>query len=531
MPFTLRYYQEDAVDSVFSYFISHKGNPIIAMPTGTGKSLVIAELLRRILHWYPDQRVHAITHVKTLIEQNSQKLLEQWPSAPLGVHSAGLKRRDVDHPIIFGGIQSMHRYAEAFGHIDLMIVDECHLIPSNSETMYGRYIAALLEINPLLKVIGLSATPYRLKGGHLTDGVTFDHVCYDNTRLEQFNKLIDEGYLAPVIPKQPKIQIDDTGLHTRAGEFIPAEVAERVDNDVTRHALLETIEEGRNRNAWMVFAVSIEHVEFIVEFLNHMGVGAVAYHSKMPEKEAEMALADFASGKFRAIVSRDRLTTGVDLPKVDLIAMLRLTRSPGLWVQMLGRGTRPHPSKKDCLVLDFAGNTRRLGPINDPILPDSKHRKGNGGGGQAPVKVCPECLTYQPASIRICGYCGAEFPRIMRLSAVASTQELIKRADEPPRTLKVDHMTYRRHKKEGKPDSLCVSYFCGLTRVQEYVLPDHGGAAATRARSWWQQRTSLDYPGTLDKIMQFLSYLPTPVRLVVDFNGKYPEVRKTEFIF
>jgi len=530
VPFTLRYYQEDAVNSVFSYFMTHSGNPIIAMPTGTGKSLVIAELLRRIFHWYPDQRVHAVTHVKTLIEQNSEKLLEQWPSAPLGLHSAGLKRRDTVQPIIFGGIQSMHRYAETFGHVDLLLVDECHLIPSNSETMYGRYIAELTEINPCLKVVGLTATAYRLKGGHLTDGDTFDHVCYDNTQRDAFNRLIDEGFLAPVVPKQPKLQIDDTGLHTRAGEFIPSEVAERVGDDVTRYALMETIEEGRDRNAWLVFAVSIEHVEFIVDFLNQMGVSAVGYHSKMKAQESDEALQDFAAGKYRAIVSRDRLTTGVDLPKVDLIAMLRLTRSPGLWVQMLGRGTRPHPSKKDCLVLDFAGNTRRLGPINDPILPSTRRGKGN-GGGQAPVKVCPQCLTYQPASVRICGYCGAEFPRIMQLSANASTQVLIKRTDEPPRMLKVDHMTYKRHHKLGKPDSLQISYFCGLTRIQEYISPDHSGGASRRAEHWWRQRTSLDYPGTLDKLMQFLSYLPTPVRLLVDFNGKYPEIRKTEFIF
>lgn len=530
MTFTLRYYQEEAVESVFTYFASHNGNPIIAMPTGTGKSIVIAEFLRRVFHHYPDQCVHAITHVKTLIKQNSEKLLMQWPSAPVGIHSAGLKRRDFNYPIIFGGIQSMHRYAKAFGHVDLIIVDECHLIPSNSETMYGRYIATLTEINPYLKIIGLSATPYRLKGGHLTDGGTFDDVAFDNTKLGAFNKLIDEGYICPVVPKQPKIQIDDSGLHTRAGEFIPAEVAERVNNTVTRHALLETIEEGRDREAWLVFAVSIEHVEFIVEFLNYMGVSAIGYHSKIPEKEADQALADFAVGKYRAIVSRDRLTTGIDLPKIDLIAMLRLTRSPGLWVQMLGRGTRPYPGKKDCLVLDFAGNTRRLGPINDPVLPNVQRGKGH-GRGQAPVKVCPNCLMYQPAGIRICEYCGQEFPRIMQLVSSASTQELIKRKDGPPKTLSVDHVTYKRYRKAGMPEGLRVTYFCGFTRVQEYVLPDHGGGARTRAQAWWKQRTSLEYPGTLDKLMQFLTYLPTPIRLIVDFNGKYPEIKKTEFIF
>ena len=528
--FNLRYYQEDAVNAVFSYFMTHSGNPIIAMPTGTGKSLVIAELVRRVLQTYPDQRVQAITHIKTLIKQNSEKVLEQWPSAPIGIHSAGLKRRDYIHPIIFGGIQSMHRNAEAFGHIDLLFVDECHLIPSNSDTMYQRYISALLEQNSYLKVIGLSATPYRLKGGHLIDGATFDDVCYDNTRLEQFNRLIDEGYLAPVIPKKTNVVIDDTDLHVRAGEFIPSEVAERVDDRITSLALNESIKEGHDRKHWLVFAVNIEHVEFIVEYLRHMGISAVSYHSKIPDKEADQALADFAAGRVRAIVSRDRLTTGVDLPQVDLIVMLRLTRSPGLWVQMLGRGTRPFPGKKDCLVLDFAGNTRRLGPINDPVLPSARRSKWN-GNGQAPVKVCPNCSAYVPAGVRVCEYCGAEFLRIMQISANASTQALIKRKDGPPRTLKVDHVTYKRHRKKGKPDSLRVTYFCGLTRVEEFVCPDHAGGAAIRARAWWKARTLLEYPETLSNLMKFLSYLPAPKRLVVDFNGKYPELRKTEFTF
>ncbi len=528
--FNLRYYQEDAVNSVFSYFMSYNGNPIIAMPTGTGKSIVIAELVKRVLQTYPDQRVQCITHVKTLIAQNATKVLEQWPSAPIGLHSAGLNRRDYVHPIIFGGIQSMHRQAEAFGHVDLIFVDECHLIPSNSDTMYQRYIAGLKEQNEFLKVIGLSATPYRLKGGHLTEGGTFDDVCYDNTKLEQFNRLIDEGYLAPVIPRKTNTEIDDTGLHIRAGEFIPSEVIERVDERVTARALIETIKESHGREHWLVFAVSIEHVEFIVRYLIGMGISTVAYHSKMPANEADQNLDDFANGRVRAIVSRDRLTTGVDLPQVDLICMLRLTRSPGLWVQMLGRGTRPFPGKKDCLCLDFAGNTRRLGPINDPVLPSARKASKN-GSGQAPVKVCPNCMAYVPAGARVCEYCGAEFPRIMQISAKASTKELIKRKDEPPRTLNVDHVTYKRHTKKGKPDSLRVSYFCGLTRVEEFVCPDHKGGAAIRARAWWAARTTLEYPGTLNDLMKFLSYLPAPVRLVVDFNGRYPELRKTEFIF
>lgn len=514
------------MQSVFSYFMTHTGNPVIAMPTGTGKSLVIADLAQKVLQTYPNQRVQIVTHVKTLIQQNLNKLLEQWPSAPAGVHSAGLKRRDFKHPILFGGIQSMHRYAKHFGHVDLLFIDECHLVPSKGETMYQRYIKALRKINPLMKIVGLSATPYRLKGGHLVDGGTFTHVCYDNTRLNDFNKLIQEGYLALLVPKQPKVQIDDTGLHTRAGEFIPAEVEARVGEQITEQALREAVEEGHDRQHWLVFAVSVDHVEMCTRILNKLGVRAVAYHSKMPGKEADQALEDFAAGRYRAIVSRDKLTTGVDLPQADMIVMLRLTRSPGLWVQMLGRGTRPALGKRNCLVLDYAGNTRRLGPINDPMLPT---KKGPGSGGSAPVKVCPQCCTYQPAGVRWCGYCGYEFPRFMQLAPSASTQALVKAQTEPPKMMKVDHITYKRHQKKGKPDSLCVTYFCGLTRVQEFVCPEHGDYATEKAKHWWHQRSRLEYPGTVNGMLAALNHLPTPSQILVDTNGKYAQVQRAVF--
>jgi len=525
--FTLRYYQEEAVNSVYDYFMVKSGNPIIAMPTGTGKSIVIAELARRVLQAYPSQRIQMVTHVKTLIEQNFKKLLQQWPSCPAGVHSAGLKRRDVDHPIIFGGIQSMHRYAQEFGHVDLLLVDECHLIPSNSETMYQRYITDLHRINSNLKVIGLSATPYRLKGGHLCEGGTFTDVCYDITQLGAFNRLIDEGYIVAPRPKKTHAEIDDAGLHIRAGEYITAELEERVSGDITVRAVEETIAEGHDRKSWLVYAVSIDHAEIITELLNDRGVRAVSYHSKMPAKQADEALVDFAAGRCRAIVSRDRLTTGVDVPQIDLISVLRLTRSPGLWVQMLGRGTRPHPGKVDCLVLDFAGNTRRLGPINDPVLP-TRVKPGN-GGGTAPVKACPQCMTYNPAGARVCEYCGFEFPRIMQIEASADTKELVRRELEPLQPLHVDHVTYKRHHKIGSPDSLRVTYFCGLTRVEEYVCPDHTGYPAVLARQWWKRRTWIDMPENLNAFMGYLSHLAVPTSIDVDFNGKHPKVKNVSF--
>jgi DNA repair protein RadD len=184
--------------------------------------------------------------------------------------------------------------------------------------------------------------------------------------------------------------------------------------------------------------------------------------------------------------------------------------------------------KKDCLVLDFAGNTERLGPINDPVIP-TKAKQGAGGGGGAPVKVCPNCMMYVAAGSRVCEHCYYEFPRFMKINPTASTKELVKWEPEPLRTLHVDHVTYARHRKKGRPDSLRVTYFVGLTRVEEFVCIDHGGYAAVKAQKWWRRRTWMDLPGSLDEMMGYLSHLAVPTQIDVDFNGKHPRVKNVYF--
>ena len=172
------------------------------MPTGTGKSLVIAGFLESIYRQYPMQKVLVLTHVKELIEQNCEKLLALWPTAPAGVFSAGLKRKDIHDRIIFAGIASIAKHAEKFGCVHLVIIDEAHLVSPSEETMYHKFLAALRVVNPHIKVIGLTATPWRLGQGKITEDGIFTDVCFDITSISAFNRLIQEGYLSPLIPRR-----------------------------------------------------------------------------------------------------------------------------------------------------------------------------------------------------------------------------------------------------------------------------------------------------------------------------------------
>ena len=553
-----RPYQTEAVESIWEYFRTHPvGNPLVAMPTGTGKSVVIARFLQSVMTQYGGQRILVLTHVKELIQQNYEKLMMLWPFAPAGIYSAGLNQRNMSQPITFAGIASVARKWAAFRHIDLVLIDEAHLMSPNDQTMYRTFLAGLQSINPRLRVIGLTATPWRMGHGHLIDPYEdakgnllpplFTDVCFDITGLEAFNRLIHEGYLVPLVPKRPKLILETDGLHKRGGEFIEKEMQEKFDRDeITEAALREAMEYGHDRKHWLVFASGTDHADHICDMLNTLGVPAGCVHSKRAGRD--QTIADFKAGKIRALVNNNVLTTGFDFPGIDFIIILRATGSVVLWVQILGRGIRPvyvgpfdlntmegrwaaieASGKLDCLVMDFARNSKTLGPVNDPVIPKAKGK----GGGEAPVKVCEVCDTENHASVKYCGGqpfktalgCGAEFLFQVKFAEEAATDELIK-IDEPVvKVFKVDSITIDRHEKEGSPPMMKVSYYCGYKSYTDFICVEHTNFAGRKARKWWAERTDVPMPATTDEAINIADkVLAAPTHLRVWTNKKYPEI-------
>ncbi|UPT53007.1 DNA helicase [Hafnia phage yong3] len=579
-----RDYQREAVYSIFRYFDEEKGdagNPLIALPTGTGKSIVIAYFLKLLYEWYPNQRVMMLTHVKELIAQNYDKIMQVWPEAPAGVYSAGLKRKDAYSMITFAGIQSVGKKADLFGKIDLILVDEAHLISPTETTLYKKFFADIREKNPYLKVIGLTATPYRLGYGSIVkiddedESALFDKITFDATTVEAFNWFLDEGYLLPVVPKRTTMQIDVSGVGKRGGEFIAKELqSAATKDDATIRALEEAMELGEDRQSWLVFCSGVEHAIDAASMLNDMGVPCGCVHSKLKPHERDEEILKFKRGEYRALTNNNVLTTGFDHPALDMIIMLRPTASTGLWVQMLGRGTRPcyaegfdlstttgrldaiaASHKQNCLVLDFSGNTRRLGPINDPVLPK---RPGEKGGGTAPIKECKHCNMENHASARFCGgikpipyheadqlemsrkgmvlkgdhyvkrdYCGAEFKFETKLKKAASTQDLIKNTLPVITDYRVDHVVYMKHTKRNdseSPPSLKVTYYCGTKTFSEWVSLMRTDWAGRKAAKWWRERTHYPLPASIDDALEIASGLKTPTHIKVWTNKKFPEI-------
>lgn len=537
-----RSYQIEAVHSVYTYFSANSGNPLIAMPTGTGKSVVIALFLQSVFYYYPNQKILVLTHVKELIEQNYAKLMQIWPNAPAGINSAGVGKRDTLHKIIFGGIASVIGQWQNLGHVDLILIDEAHLVSPNEGTMYQKLIAGLKSVNPYLKVIGLTATPWRIGQGKITDDGLFTDFCFDITGLEAFNRLIAEGYLCTLIPKKTEMLLDVEGIHIRGGDFVASELQHAVDKaEITYAALKESMEVGADRHKWLIFCSGIEHAMHTSEMLNSMGIPCACIHSKLKKTEREQILADYKAGKYRALTNNNVLTTGFDAPDIDLIIVLRPTASPVLWVQMLGRGTRPvyapgfdlstaegrllaisHGPKQNCLVLDFAGNSKRLGPINDPVIP----RKKGKGTGEAPVKLCDRCGVYNHASVRHCIYCGYEFPIQTKITQEASTVEIVRSEMPVVEEFKIDHITYGEHRKHDTAPILKVSYYCGLKRFDDYVCIQHAkdSFAGRKAGKWWRERSDFPVPDTTELALQASSTLKTATHVRVWTNKKYPEI-------
>lgn len=516
----------------------------------TGKSIVIGGFIKKVYFQYPTQRIMMLTHVKELIEQNYDKLLRLWPTAPAGIYSAGVGRKDTHAKITFAGIQSVVKLPHLFGHIDLIIVDEAHLVSPKEDTSYHSFIKALKEVNPYIKVVGLTATPYRLGLGMLTGGGLFTDICYDLTTLSAFNRLIGEGFIAPLVPRHTGEQLDLSGVGMSGGEFKNKDLQEAVDKEaITYKALTESLELGHDRKHWLVFATGIAHAENIASMLDSMGVSAAVIHGNLNKTKREEILADFKKGKYQALVNNNVLTTGFDFPAIDMIIMLRPTNSPGLWVQMLGRGTRPVYAdgfdleveserlaaiaagpKQNCLVLDFAGNTTRLGPINDPVIPTPKGKKQ---GGAAPVRLCEQCQTYNHASVRVCEQCGFEFPVNVKFGFRASAAALISDGGIQMEVFEVNRVTYSPHSKRDRPDAIKVDYYCGIRKFSTYVCIEHGGFAAKKALEWWREHwpdnEQLVEPSSTAIALEMVDQLKEPTHIRVWLNKKYPEIKAYNF--
>lgn len=501
----LRPYQQEAVQAVYAHLRERDDNPCIVIPTGGGKTPVIATICRDAVDLW-NGRVVVLAHVKELLEQAAEKLRALAPGVPMGIYSAGLRRKDLGYAVTVAGIQSIWKKACDLGAVDLIIVDEAHMVPAEDDGIYRQFIADAKVVNPNVRVIGLTATPYRMKSGSICgpDNI-LSYVCYEVGVRE----LIAQGYLSRLRTKAGVQRVSTDDLRVRAGEFVASEVEELMDQDgLVEGACAEIVEQTRDRAAVLIFAAGVRHGQHIADALrDRHGVECGFVSGDTPAGVRRMLLDRFRSQELRYLCNVNVLTTGFDAPHVDCVALLRPTLSPGLYYQMVGRGFRLHPGKTDCLVLDFGGNVLRHGPVDAVCIKEP----GN-GDGSAPAKECPECHALIATGYQRCPECGHAFPdppqpAKQQHEARASSDGILTgqvRSEEH----RVSETTHHVHMKRGDPAApltMRVEYRVGFNRYfREWVCFDHpaDGYARRKAEQWWRARSVEPVPDGTEEAVE-----------------------------
>jgi DNA repair protein RadD len=542
----LRDYQREAIDAVFDYWRAEAGHPLVDMATGVGKSITAATLINELITGWPDMRIMSIVHVVELVEGNFKELLGVNPFAPAGIFAASLGRRDAAAQIIFAQLQTVWNLAHIIGHIDVLVIDEVHLVPRDANTMYGKLISALLAINPDMKIVGLTATIYRLDSGRLDEGEDklFDRVVYSY----DIGRAIEDGWLSPLSSKGMATGFDLTGVGSLGGDYKKGALSAAVDKEeITREAVAEAIAYGKDRRTALFFCSGVDHAHHVRDEVRRHGRTCETIHGKTPAGERRDIIEAFKAGRIWGVSNDAILTTGTNIPGIDLIADLAPTKSTSRYVQKAGRGTRPvwpagfNPDsataeerraaiargpKPNCLYLDYARNVSYHGPVDQV-----QARTPGKGDGSAPVKQCPQdaggCGELVHISIMTCPCCGHEFPpsEEVKITSRAADVPILSKAEAEWRT--VTGRTFYFHPgKAGKPDTVKVSYLCGLTSINEWMCPAHTGYAKSKADRWWRAHGgTAPFPKTPLEWMERQNELMPTAEISVVPNDKYWNVK------
>jgi len=419
-------------------------------------------------------------------------------------------------------------------YADGVLVHNCHLIAPDGEGMYRTFLNDARAINDNVRLIGLTATPYRLRGGLICKRENLlNEICYEVGVRE----LIYHGFLSKLVSKNGTARANLEGIHVKAGEFVAEEVAERMDNaSLVQNAVWEILKLTKDRKKVLIFASSVAHAQHVKEAIEAASgeeCGIVVGNTSRAERDQTLdrfkdipVQADLFGNlmpNLKYLVNVGVLTTGFDAPAIDTIVLLRPTASAGLYYQMVGRGFRLSPDKEDCMILDYGQNIMRHGPV-DMIQVEEK--KG-GKSGPPPMRECPQCHSVFPAGRITCPDCGYEMPRQERDLhhgiRAASDGILSDQASETEYEVRAIsyHKHFKRNAEADTPPTLRVEYQVGFSDfISEWVCIEHDGYARSKAVRWWKARTvdgGKPLPATVDEAVWLAEngYLMEPSKIKV----------------
>lgn len=554
--FSWRPYQRDSLEATAKLFDEPGCNPLVVIPTGGGKGPLSGEIASRFIA-KTGKRVIIATHVKELVRQNFDQARRVASHIATGIFSASIGRKDRFGQITVANVQSIASQAATFKNVGLLIIDEAHLLAHGEDGQYHQLINGLRANEPSLMVIGLTATPWRTNSGNLTEpykglAPLFNEVAYEIG----ISELVNDGYLTRMVARKPSIQQNVVGVKKRGGEFITGELDKAVNTDPLNESITEeALNLIGDRKSILDFCVSIDHAQRVAETYRRRGISSAYVSGDTPKDERDRIISNFKAGRIRVLANCAVLTTGFDHPGVDCIIHRRPTGSPGLYLQICGRGTRviyasgfdlstregrlaaiAAGPKPDCLMLDFAGNVWRHGLI-DAVR--GVHKAGKKDASDD-LRECPSCGVYNEKEASACSSCGTEFPKKGGFAPTSAEKEaklLLKNsADavmaENLQEFQVLGVRFGRHDKPGKPSTFKLSFTVPGEPwpITEWWCFDHEGWAQKKARQQWRKFTNGGHPpSSTEEALSRASELRYPSRLWARRNGSFWSIEGMSF--
>ena len=508
-------YQKTAINSIFRAWKEGMGAPLVVLPTGSGKSYIIAGIIYQIKRLAKTERkILVMAHRQELLQQNSNVLSRALTAMGLpneiGIYSSGLGAKSLKENVIFAGVQSLFREPE-LPDFDIAIIDEAHLIPHGGQGMYRQIISKLNE-KKRVNYLGLTATPGRLEGGHLCEGddAFFDDIVYELP----IDKLIEMGKLVqPIFPF-----INGNSIEENYNDLLGSTLKEQervvIDKDHVEKVINDALELGKDRESWMIFATRRNHAKLLFDKLRGKYINCEIVLGDTPKNKREQIIKGHKNGNIKAVVNCGVLTTGYDNPMLDFIVIDRIIQSASLFSQIVGRGMRTFEGKTDCLIIDYGNNALRHGPINK-INNWGKPKKSSEQSGL----FCPECGFLNSYSDEYCAHCGL---KLKRDSKPRDSKIYNNFAQDDFIGGKVDLSLinvgiYNHITKKGESCKKIVWRFSGRT-IKEYIFPNH--------ESKWLRNKAFSKLSffNVNKDYEGVLFLDKAIFSVNFSNPKFPEV-------
>ena len=531
----LRPYQQAAVQAIRDALNKGMKNPLVCLPTGSGKSAALSHLIYALAKKLPDSRMLILVHTQELIKQLAQTY-ERISGVKPGIYSASVGIKDHGEQVTFAQVQSFVRNKKRFNDYKLVVVDECDRIGPDENSNYQKLLADLRLCNPDLRVVGFTATPYRTSLGLVygKDRI-FDELVYD----AGIKELIEQGYLCQLIGKAGVEKIDLSEIHIKQGEYVASELEDYMTSErLVAAAIREILKYASGRKKTLIFASGVKHAHMVSKALTAHDIKCPVITGDMPKEERNTLIQAFKDSTLSFLVNINVLSVGFDAPDIDMIVLLRPTKSPGLYYQQIGRGMRTHPGKKDCLILDLSGNISEHGPVDQLNERIKKKKKGQGQDGPL-SKTCPACQSICALACKTCGDCGHVF--------VSEEESLVKHAtkaysDAPlssPKPAATWHVCRGVHYKPHNKNTPCVwaTYTFAAGASASDFLPLSGWGLARFIKLVKESEDITKTPRLIVEhgklattsgveisfanISEWCYTLKRPTKVLVDQNGKY----------